>query len=159
VEQRFIQNNQDIPDETENDNNVNSEAEDHDTENSESDTESRSDSDNAECSENTPPRVTKYYDFIKKLCTSSANQRKKYLSEASNNEILAICDCVHNVCNGNVEISKEKINKLYPFRFAMRKLTSPVSTSTKRDILIQTGGFLPQLAGVILPTILSLLVK
>jgi hypothetical protein len=103
------------------------------------------------------PRVAKHCDFLQKLRTLSVAERKKYLNQAKASEIRAISDCAYNVCCGNLNLSRARLAKLRPYRVALRKLNSPGSTvKHKRDILIQQGGFLPQLLAAAVPAIISL---
>jgi hypothetical protein len=102
------------------------------------------------------PRAAVHRKFIKKLETANTSQRKKYISEATPDQIRAICDCALNVCNGNIKLTGKKFRQLYPHKAAIRRLNQTRGVEGKRRILIQQGGFLPALAAAAVPIIASL---
>ena len=66
------------------------------------------------------------------------------------NVIKALVDVVHNIIKGNVRISSGSKNKLKKYKQQLRHLTKPsVSLKSKKQYIIQKGGFLPFLAPLI----------
>jgi hypothetical protein len=97
--------------------------------------------------------------FIRKLSSANHRQRQKYIREASDDEILLICNCALNLLEGNFEELKyHQKNKLRPHKHTLYKLCSAKQgLKSKRKLLIQQGGFLPTLAAAAIPAIISLL--
>ena len=86
---------------------------------------------------------------------SKSKNKKKLLRKVPNNIIKAICECCKNLLCGNIPCNKRCLNKLRPYKKALRDLSkSKVPLFKKRRILTQKGeGFL----GFLLPTALSVL--
>ena len=63
----------------------------------------------------------------------------------------AVCECVLNVTNGNVTITKEDFIKLKKFNKYFKKLLKKYSLKTKKKYLIQRGGFLQ----ILIPALLT----
>jgi hypothetical protein len=94
--------------------------------------------------------------FIKKFKTAGEQQRKKYLTQAAPSEIHSLCECVLNVCNGNIPINKRALVRLKPYKETLRKISAGKGT---RKLLIQKGGFLPLIASAVLPALLGSIVS
>ena len=88
---------------------------------------------------------------LRLLQKAPAPLQKRILDKASPELIRCLCDCAHNVLQGNVEISHHHKRKLKPHK--LRKLADrKVALKTKRRI-IQKGGFLPILLSALAPVI------
>lgn len=79
--------------------------------------------------------------------------RKLILKNAKKDLIYAICECILNTINGNVELDPQTKIKITKHKKALRKLIDRRdSVKNKKKILLQKGGgFLP----LLLPTILE----
>ena len=98
--------------------------------------------------------IKKHIDEIKVLRKAKPKLRKAILSEADKDLVLALCEIVINVLNGNVKLSDSERSKLIRYKKALRDLANKKnSVKAKRDILVQRGGFLAAL----LPPALGLL--
>ena len=87
------------------------------------------------------------------LQKAPAPLQKRILDKASPELIRCLCDCAHNVLQGNVEISHHHKRKLKSHKTKLRKLADrKVALKTKRRI-IQKGGFLPILLSALAPVI------
>ena len=89
-----------------------------------------------------------------KVLAKSKN-KKSLLKKAPNCVIKALCECCKNLLCGNIPCNKQRLNRLRPYKKALRVLSkSKVPLFKKRRILIQKGeGFL----SFLLPTALSVL--
>ena len=84
---------------------------------------------------------------------------KKYILEKDNELIDCLCDCAHNILQGNIPLSLTEESKLRKHKQKLRDLVTKISKKKKKKIL-QTGGFLPALlAPVVASVIPSLLGK
>ena len=87
------------------------------------------------------------------LQKAPAPLQKHILDKTSPELICCLCDCAHNVLQGNDEISHHHKQKLKPHKTKLRKLADrKVALKTKRRI-IQKGGFLPLLLSALTPVI------
>jgi hypothetical protein len=89
------------------------------------------------------------FDFlVSKYCTK-ANQND-IIKRAKAPLINKICECILNILNGKVKISKEDYDKLIPYKKTFRKLLEKkIKLTQKKKLIIQKGGFLQ----IILPLI------
>lgn len=91
--------------------------------------------------------VVKHKDYLNLLSKSKdKNRRNKLIDAANNNEIRAISECVMNIIEGNVHISKPQLKQLKQHKKVLRLIAKRCSsTKQKRSALKQKGGFLPAL--------------
>ena len=83
--------------------------------------------------------------------------QNRILNKASSEIIRCLCDCAHNVLEGNVEISRHHKQKLKPHKTKLQKLADrKVALKTKQKI-IQKGGFLSILLSALAPVISGVL--
>ena len=87
------------------------------------------------------------------LLSGCKNKLKKAIVNGSSKEqIDAICECILNVCNGNIKLEEENFKKLRPYNRTFKKLLGrKLRTSDKKKIILQHGGFLP----ILIPAIIS----
>ncbi len=96
-------------------------------------------------------RLKKHLDELKVLKKAKPAFRKSVLKAADKDLIYCLCECSHNILNGNIKLSPRERKSLQNHRKPLRDLaTRRVSLKKKRDILVQKGGFLPALLGPIL---------
>jgi hypothetical protein len=98
-------------------------------------------------------RVTRNKDYLNVLAKSKKKLRDSIIQKANKDLIYTICECVLNFLNGNLHISSYKIEKLRPYKCALRKLIKKSKLSDKKKILIQKGGFL----NILIPSVISAL--
>ena len=92
--------------------------------------------------------VFKY--LISKYCTKE-NQRD-LIRRAKGPLINKICECILNIINGQIKLSKEDFEKLKPYKNLFRKLlTKNTKIKEKKRLIIQKGGFLQ----ILIPAIIS----
>lgn len=93
------------------------------------------------------------------LCTLSKckpKMRKAILISADKELITAICESIFNMLNSNLDINRETLTKLKPFKKTFRKLVSKSTLANKKKILIQKGGFLEFLVPAVISGISSI---
>ena len=56
--------------------------------------------------------------------------------------VHCICDCVHNILQGNIPVTDEEKDRLKRHRHCLRELVKKKTPDKKRKHLIQEGGFL-----------------
>ena len=100
-------------------------------------------------------RLRKNHDFLKVLAKCTPAQRKAVLKVADDSLVRRICQCVLNVLNETVPVSKPAKRKLLVHK---KKLVALVKKSTllnkKKKILVQHGG---NFLSVLLPPVLRVL--
>ena len=87
-------------------------------------------------------------------------QVSRTLLESADDELIkAIVECSINTLNGNHKVTKDEKSKLKKFKNGMRALIYPkISYKSKRQLLVQNGGFIiPLLASVLSGVIGSLI--
>lgn len=80
--------------------------------------------------------------------------RKKLLKNIPSRSVKAICECTLNVLKGNVPLTTSQKRYLSKYKSTLRKIgTKKGSLSSKRNLIVQKGGFL----NILLPAALSVL--
>ena len=98
-------------------------------------------------------RLRKNGPTLQLLQNASTPSRKRILDKASPELICCLCDCAHNILQGNVTLSRHYKQKLRQHKTKLRKLANRrVALKTKKP-LFQTGGFLPLLLSALAPVI------
>ena len=92
--------------------------------------------------------------FLQKAPTSL---QKTILNKASPELIPCICECVHNILQGNVQISSQQKRKLNKYKTKLRQLANKKISLKKKKKVIQTGGFLPLILGALAPILGSVI--
>lgn len=82
--------------------------------------------------------------------------RKELLKKASPEIIKTICEISHNTLKGNTKLSAKGKNILEKYKNKLRALISPKkSLKSKKKLIVQSGGFLPALLGVVLSGVIG----
>ena len=112
-------------------------------------------------------RLKKHIDTFKVLHKCNRKLRKQILAKAPNDLVCALCECVHNVLNGNIPLSEVHKKKLARHKKVVRNLgfgrrqrgeKKKDIILTKRNILVQHGGaILPLILGPLLSVVSGLL--
>lgn len=94
------------------------------------------------------------------LQKASPKLRKNILQNVNIETIKTLCEISINTLNGNNPICKQYANKLKNYKTPLRMLACPKRTlKSKRNILVQTGGFLPALLGSLLTGVIGSLIE
>lgn len=91
-------------------------------------------------------------DLLKILAYSKTRYKKAIISNADKNLIIAICDIIFNILNGNVNIDTDTKSKLLKHKLFLRRLIKKSSIKQKKKYLQQRGG---NILAFVLPTLLS----
>lgn len=103
-------------------------------------------------------RLRKNLPLLRFLSECNKAQRSLLLKNLTRSEVTTICECVDNVLRGNVPIDQKTIRilKLKRKNFALIR-DKKLPLRERKDLIIQTGGFLPTLLLPIISTAASLL--
>ena len=110
-------------------------------------------------------RLRKHLDFLNQLGKiKSTKKRAQLLEIATPEQILTICECIKNILRGQIPVkfSKTKKSSLRRYKPVFSRLVKnnrTVPLETKRELLIQRGGFLSALIAPAIGIIGSLLGK
>lgn len=100
-------------------------------------------------------RLRKNHDFLKLLVKCTPAQRKAILKVADDALVKTICECVLNVLEQTVPVSKPAKRKLLAHKkalIALAKKNTPLEK--KKKLLVQEGG---NFLSVLLPPVLRIL--
>lgn len=98
-------------------------------------------------------RLLKHINHIKLLGHCDDKLRRAILKNSDKELIVCLCECVLNFLSGNLKTGDTETKKLESYKNTLRQLIlSKGSVSSKRNILVQKGGFLP----FIIPAIIDL---
>lgn len=96
-------------------------------------------------------RLRRNFNYLKYLRKAKKQERCSLLKTAHRDLIVCICDCAANVLQGRVRISSKHKKALQRHKATLRTLAEKrKGIKTKRQLLIQRGGFLPALLAPIL---------
>ena len=95
-------------------------------------------------------RVIKYKKLLEILPKCNKKVINSIIKNSNKDFIYTLCECVLNVLNGNIKISKNIQDKLKHKKNFLRKLIKKSSIDNKKKI-IQKGGFLE----ILIPSIIS----
>ena len=91
-------------------------------------------------------RIADNVHLLHLLCTCNNRQRIALIETLNKEQLLAICECVANVIEGNVHVNKSTYSKIFRKREILRELIKrKPSQIKKKRALIQVGGALPAL--------------
>lgn len=94
--------------------------------------------------------------LLKTLCYLKKNQRAAFLRDADNKFVKCIQQCIFNTLKGNVPLESSEKKRLSKHKTTLRRLAEKRGNlKTKRELLVQRGGFLPYIIGPILGALLS----
>lgn len=94
------------------------------------------------------------------LKCKTANEKKFFLKKGSDEFIKSILEIVINVMQGNIQLSQTIKDKLKKYIKVLRRLIcSAVPLQTKRQILVQKGGFLTTLLPLVIGGVLDFVFK
>ena len=84
-------------------------------------------------------------------------ERSKLIRKLPNSCIKSVCECVLNVLQGRIRLSKQQKAKLSRHKHTLRKVIyKKTSLASKRRLIIQKGGFLQYLIPAALSTLSTL---
>jgi hypothetical protein len=96
--------------------------------------------------------------ILKELAKEKSIYRITILKKADPKLIIAICEIIYNILEGNLPLDKNQRDLLYKEKKFLRKLVEKNKITYKRHLLVQKGGFiLPLLLPLALSAISSFL--
>ena len=97
-------------------------------------------------------RIQKNLNWLKALHCCSKNEKEQLLKAAKPEAINTICDCIHNILQGNVPLSSNEKQKLNAKKTVLRRLANRKTKALQRKrLLVQHGnGFLNSVLGPVL---------
>ena len=105
-------------------------------------------------------RVLKNLELLKALNECGSVKKREILESVNPEVVNAVCDCIHNVLQGNIPISNLSKEKLQKKKTILRKLTKRGTTAKdRRKILTQKGSGLFPLLPLILGPALGQVLK
>jgi hypothetical protein len=103
-------------------------------------------------------RLKNHLEELKVLQKAKPNLRKNILKAADNSLIQCLCECSHNILNGNIKLTSGQKKTLKKHRSNIRLLARREGgVRKKRDLLVQSGGFLPALLVPVLSVAASII--
>ena len=77
------------------------------------------------------------------LSKSKRKFRNLLILHSNKDQIYSICECLLNVCNGNIKLNTDIHQKLKKYKNTFNKVLDRKTTlQNKKKILIQRGGFI-----------------
>ena len=102
-------------------------------------------------------RFTKNKNYLCLLSNCKNKLRRAIVTNSTSEQIYSVCECILNVCNGNVKLSKEDFLKLKKYKKYFNKLINKrIGIKEKKKVLVQHGGFLQFLIPAIISGISSI---
>ena len=97
-------------------------------------------------------RLQRNLEILKILKNCKSRKDQNCILKLVNKDLIqCLCDCAHNILQGNIKLSKQKKISLKKHSSALRDLAEKKGgIEKKRKFLIQKGGFLPALLGPII---------
>lgn len=94
------------------------------------------------------PLAIKHQDYLTLLSkTKNPASRKKLIDAGDNGQIGAVAECIQNIVDGNVPLSREHLRYLQRYKNVLRRLADKCRGKKKKEyrqkLLKQNGGFLP----------------
>ena len=88
-------------------------------------------------------RCIKHRDFLNIISKSKRKLRCAILANCNKDQLFSICECVLNICNGNIQIDKRNYLILKKYKKIFKKvLDRKIDFKSKKKLLVQKGGFL-----------------
>ena len=101
--------------------------------------------------------LLKHRHFLLNLSNSNNKERKQIIKSASKRKINIILNCIVNVLEKNLNLPQEQLEKLKKFKSVLRRLANKEeSIETKKQVLVQKGGFLQFLIPAVISGITSI---
>ena len=80
--------------------------------------------------------------LLKELSIQKSKYRTVILKKAQPQLIIAICESIFNILEGNVPLSTNQLELLKKYKSVLRKLVQRNKITYKKKLLVQSGGFL-----------------
>lgn len=104
-------------------------------------------------------KLRKNVDLLSLLARAKPKMIKAVVNAADKEVVCCLCECAHNILNGNVPLRPHHLRQLKRHRADVRKLVKPRVTLNQKKKILQKGGFLPALLAPVAASVLAPLVK
>jgi hypothetical protein len=85
-------------------------------------------------------------------------RKKKLLKDTDDSVVTGVAECCYNLLHGNVTTTKKNMTRLGRYKKQLRKMANKkVAKKTKRQMLMQKGGFLVPLLSVLAPILTGII--
>jgi hypothetical protein len=102
-------------------------------------------------------RLSRHARDLQTLADASPAVRRRIISQAPNDLLLALVDAARRLLKGDVSLTPTQLGAVRRHKKNFRKVIAPRTTARQLRKVYQTGGFLPALLGPILKVGLPLL--
>lgn len=100
-------------------------------------------------------RVRKHADLLKVLAKAKPPTCKAIMKTADKDLIHCLCECAHNILNGNVRLSPAQKAKLSRYKQDLRSVSKKTTSQKRKQQVLQKGGFLPALLAPLLAPVIA----
>lgn len=90
---------------------------------------------------------------------SNPKLRNELIKIADRDLMYALCDCALNVLNGKIKLKPKQRRQIAKFCRHLQYLTNKKTPLKQKRRVLQSGGFLPALLGVLAPVLGKLLLS
>jgi len=105
-------------------------------------------------------RIKSNYHALNVLKSAQPKLRKAVISNCNREHLICMSECILNVLNGNLKVSDCAKQKLKNHKSVIRKVAvKRVTSSAKKRLINQRGGFLLPLLSTVHPTLANLLFR
>jgi hypothetical protein len=108
-----------------------------------------------------PSYAPRHVRFIGQFPNANKRDIRGLVQEASSGELKGLCECVQNLCNGNIKCDKKQLQAFRRYKQHIHRIAYGKGANNtlehKRQVLIQHGGFLPQLAQLAIPLLAGII--
>lgn len=105
-------------------------------------------------------RVRRNWGVLKILVKAGPKQRKAILCNANNDLVGAIAEIALNTLKGNLPLKPSQYQNLKRKKDCIKKLSDrKLSLKKKKQVILQSGGFIGPLLGAAIPLLTNLLVR
>ena len=104
-------------------------------------------------------RLKKNWELLQLLQRHKNHRERKALLFVGKDDLIrALCEIIHNVLEGTIELNAKEKASLKRYKRSLRQLVDKkVSKASKREILNKKGGFLPIVLAPALSLVASLI--
>ena len=104
--------------------------------------------------------VRKHAAMLQMIAKARPDLRKTLVKMADEDVIRAICECADNTLKGHVHLTSVQKRRLARYKKTLRRLVKRgEGWKKKRDLILQSGGFLLPLLAPVLGSVLAALIS
>ncbi len=100
-------------------------------------------------------RLEKHADTLAVLAKAKPAMRRAIIGEADRDLVACMCECSHNILNGNVPLTSAQKTKLARYKEDLRAIADKSTRQEDKKEILQKGGFLPALLAPLLAPVIA----